>query len=581
MHRFALLALLLVSFLPPSLAQQAAPAPAGDASAVALHKACEDGDLNQVKTLLDQGAPIDGPSGKYGFTPLIAAAADGHLEVLNYLIQKQAKLDTSDKEGSTPLLHACWEDKTDCALALINAGAHVNYASNANRTPLMYASMKGNDAIVAALIAHQVKLDANCNQGPAVTWAASADKLSTLKLLSEAGAKLTLMPEGGAPDAYSILARAAGNNDVDMANFLLEQKVDVNTPSADGGTAIMAAADYGCTRVLERLLDQGAAIDAQDNEGNTALIWSKGINTTDALLKHHANQELKNKKGMTALLAAAEKGSLDRVHALVDAGANVNAADPQGETALTIAGDLGSTEIVEFLKTKGAQRTDVHVIVKGAPDPSLSPGQLWALAVGAYYLQVNHMNTAVLGGGAGPNSGVKTMLKRDWGISDYNGLLKELNELRDSGHHRAYQAAGAKLDAMKDEDFDKLVADHPDDVTQIKALRASYRKWKDRSGLAWDLCRSANLINGGFESNLIARQEAWDRLMANAQVAQKNFTSWQEFSDNFLDGREIWAKTRSPKFDALAQLLLNPNDPNSPWNRSPWKTDLTATTPGN
>ena len=50
---------------------------------------------------------------------------------------------------------------------------------------------------------------------------------------------------------------------------------------------------------------------------------------------------------------------------------------------------------------------------------------------------------------------------------------------------------------------------------------------------------------------------------ANAQLAQKNFTSWQEFSDNFLDGREIWAGGRAPRFDAFAKLFLNPADPNS------------------
>ena len=62
--------------------------------------------------------------------------------------------------------------------------------------------------------------------------------------------------------------------------------------------------------------------------------------------------------------------------------------------------------------------------------------------------------------------------------------------------------------------------------------------------------------------------------MAIAKQTQDIFSSWQELSDNFLDGREIWAGARDPKFDACARLLLNPKDPNSPWNNIPWNTDL-------
>jgi ankyrin repeat protein len=573
LRRFSLAVLASGAFAVSVLAQQPAPPPADDAEA--LHKAAEDGDLAKVQALVDKGASVDAPSGPYRFTPLIGAAADGHLDVLTYLIQKGAKLDYADVQGSTPLLHACWNDKTDCALALIKAGAHVNYASNANRYPVMYAAMHGNDQIIAAIIANRGKLDANCNEGPAVTWAASADKLSTLKLLANGGAKLTLMPEGGRPDAYSILSRAAAVNDLSMVNFLLDRKVDVNTLDGDNGTALMAAASYGYTGIVDRLLEAGAAIDAQNNDGDTALMQCKGASTTQALLQHHANAELKNKKGQTALMLAALALNTDRVHALVDGGADINTADPRGETALTIAADTGGAEIVAFLKGKGAQRTDVHIIVKGDPDPSLTPAQAWALAVGAFYLQVNGMNPRTLGGGSDLRIDPKAMLKNDWSISSYADLVKELDDLRDRGHHAAFQAGGAKLDVMPEDQFNLLLSTQAAKSTEIMALRNSYRKWKERSGLAWDLCRSANIINSAYAAGLISRQEAWDRLLANAKTAQKNFSSWQELSDNFLDGREIWANTRAPRFEALATLLLNPSDPNSPWNQNPWTTDLT------
>jgi len=514
-------------------------------NAVALYQACVKDDLSEVKNLIGSGAPVDGQVGKYAFTPLIGAADKAHLDVLQYLIDYRAKLDIPDKQGSTPLLHACWTEHVDCALALIDAGADVNLASQYGRTPLMYAVMKGNDRIVQDLIDHKVNLNANCNQGTALQWAAANNQLSTVKLLAAAGANPNLLPVGGGSHTYSVLGCAATNNNLEMIDCLLGLKTDVNSRGTDGSTPLMAAAYYGRSEAIERLLDNGANID------------------------------LKDKYGRTALMLACVAKQADCIRTLVDRRANLDIADAQGETALAIAGDNGEVDIVELLKNKGAQRTDVHIIAKSEPSQPLSSAHAWALSVGMIYTQKDRANPKILGGGYSAEGG-RSMLQEGWNIHDKASLLRELDELRDKGHHSLYQAEGAKLVQMSDDQFNQFLAAHTDKTVEIKAMRASYLKWKDRSGLAWDICRSANLVNTGFAVHYLNEQEAWDRLMAIARQAQSNFSSWQEMSDNFLDGREIWANQRDPRFDACAKLLLNPQEPNSPWNQNPWKTDLSA-----
>ncbi len=168
------------------------------------------------------------------------------------------------------------------------------------------------------------------------------------------------------------------------------------------------------------------------------------------------------------------------------------------------------------------------------------------------------------------------MLKRDWEVGDKADLLKELDDLRDNGHHAAYQKSGAELAKMTDAEFAKALTDHPDDAPKMPALRSSYLKWKDRTGLAWDLCRAANVANAGYAAGYLSEQESWDRLMEIARLAQKNFASWRELSDNFLDGREIWSGQRDPNFAACSQLLLDPKESNSPWNKSAWATELSG-----
>jgi len=537
----ALAVILALTATPLPADDAGTPLPTDDPKAVELYRACDKGAVADVRELVASGAPVDGQVGRYRYTPLIAVACDSHLEVLKFLIDCHANVNLPDSQGSTALLHACWEDHAPCALALIDGGADVNLASEYGRTPLMYAAFKGDDTIIQALIAHHVKLDATCDDGSAITWAANSNHLSTVKLLGDAGANPNLLPSH--PGAITALGGAAKNNNPDMIDYLLGLKADVNAVDGEGQTALFVAANWRRTEAALRLIAAGA------------------------------NPNVKNKEGRTALMQACVRAQLDIARALADAKADLDATDKQGETALALAGDTGETAIVQMLKDHGAKKTDLFIIPKGPDGYGLTEAKAWALAVGAIYCQRDSANPRVLGGNR-MREDAQSMLQRDWGITDDDSLLKEVAHLRDQGHHAKYLAEGAKLDQMSDDDFEKLVDAHEDKESTIRGLRSSYRKWKDRTGLAWDLCRAANLVSNGLAANYLDAQQAWDQLMLIAKEAQGSFGSWQELSDNFLDGREIWANTRDPRFEACAQLLLNPKDPNSPWNKVPWSTPL-------
>jgi hypothetical protein len=330
-----------------------------------------------------------------------------------------------------------------------------------------------------------------------------------------------------------------------MLNLLLAAKADPNEHDNTGTTALMAAADWRRDECVSRLVEAGADINAKNNFGNTAL------------------------------LKAADRGDEAMVRLLLDKGADPNIADSRGETALTISGERGNTEIVEVLKEKGATRTDIHVIAKDDPVSPVPPAREWALAVGAIYTQRAGLDTKVLGSNEGPDP-AKTMLKRDWGITDKETLMSRLDSLIITGHRATLQKDGAAYAAMSDEDFEKLTTGQPQKAGSMKALRACYQKWKERTGLAWDMCRAVNVINSSFAAKFITEDEAWTQLMRVARVTQPAFSSWQEMSDNFLDAREVWSNGRDPKFEACSKVLLNSADPNSPWTINSWNTSLAA-----
>jgi ankyrin repeat protein len=87
------------------------------------------------------------------------------------------------------------------------------------------------------------------------------------------------------------LLLAAGEDRLDVVRYLLDQGADVNAREQDGHTAITEAAFYGNTSVIKELLIRGADVNAITGEG-TALdiaLKSNSVTVID-LLKHYGGK---------------------------------------------------------------------------------------------------------------------------------------------------------------------------------------------------------------------------------------------------------------------------------------------------
>jgi len=97
-----------------------------------------------VKALLEKhaangkGGYLDDASDD-GITPLIAAASEGHLEVVQLLVGAKASIDAKDKDQTTPLMAAAARGHLDVAKELLTAGAAVNEQNADGHTALMFA----------------------------------------------------------------------------------------------------------------------------------------------------------------------------------------------------------------------------------------------------------------------------------------------------------------------------------------------------------------------------------------------------------------------------------------------------------
>ena len=125
-----------------------------------------------------------------------------------------------------------------------------------------------------------------------------------------------LIKEGADPNAKdanggTILMDLCHFPDIAVARFLLHHGATVNEPrSSKGRTPLMVACAYWCgVDMVKLLVENGAAINAQSQDGTTALMLAAQFEKLDVvnyLLEHGADAGKKNSAGKTALDLARE-----------------------------------------------------------------------------------------------------------------------------------------------------------------------------------------------------------------------------------------------------------------------------------
>jgi ankyrin repeat protein len=111
---------------------------------------------------------------------------------------------------------------------------------------------------------------------------------------------------------------------------MMASNYDATLSLLNEGANIHDAAEYGRTAVVQLLLEAGAAVDAVDEEDNTALhlaAWNGHTPVVQLLLDAQASVNAAGNERATALHYAAYDGHIEVVQLLLEAGAAVNAAD--------------------------------------------------------------------------------------------------------------------------------------------------------------------------------------------------------------------------------------------------------------
>lgn len=115
-----------------------------------LMKAASDNDIELMEKLLQEGADIHEKDSE-GSTALHWAVFDGQYEAAKFLLEKGADPNTVDVYDSTPLITALFMDDAELVALLLEYGAVPSYVDSDGFIAYDYAVENGNEEIIKLL----------------------------------------------------------------------------------------------------------------------------------------------------------------------------------------------------------------------------------------------------------------------------------------------------------------------------------------------------------------------------------------------------------------------------------------------
>ncbi len=291
-----------------------------DAGPPVIITAAEAGDIAVLRGLLDVEPKLlhwhggDFDLGTFSVdTPLAAAAANGHVEAVRFLLERGARPFKKPYHPCSALLRAC-------------ANGHLE--------------------VVELLLAHGVPAEPPPNTQRKLDDIQEDETVSPKRLLA-------MVREEFLDDAPTPLEEAAKHNHPAIVKLLLAHGADPFHAQAISGM-IPFHWSYHFPEVMEVFLDAGVPIDVRDKFGKTALHQAAIFGTMlDSLRKQGMSEDDE--------FMVEPKRYRKAVERLIERGADINARDDRGETPFHLACHDGSREYLQYFLDHGADpdiRTD-------------------------------------------------------------------------------------------------------------------------------------------------------------------------------------------------------------------------------
>lgn len=368
--------------------------------------ASENGDIETVRQLLANGADANAMGPNSG--ALHCAVANGHREIVTLLLDNGSNPNTADNQSYYPIHLAAAYKHINIVRDLIDRGAKLDVATSSGGTVLHVAAANNFHEIMDIAQIKNMPLEAKDHeQKTALNVAASFGNYAIGWRLVDARADVDTKDDFGFTPLLNVLLRlgqakvehweSEGTNSGVYVKYEIKngcfRYIKPYKGGADEMGRVLSMMDqydisgYGwgpakhrnyveCVYLAQYLIEKGADVNAQGNNGNTPMIMACSVGEPEvmtALAKKGASFDTKNNEGIAALHFIARSKRLDGLKAFLklNPAQDINLGDANGWTAGHYLADIGGHP--EMAK----------ILVKAGLDTAIgSTGDLGPLAAG-------------------------------------------------------------------------------------------------------------------------------------------------------------------------------------------------------
>ena len=293
------------------------------------------GNVTMLKMLVAKGADINGVS-EDGTTTLMAAASEGRVEAVNYLLEQGCPLTQRNKNGDLSALDiAVTQSRLDVVKAILDSPN--------------YKLTFGDDCSYAWRAVDNVTID----------------NRDVCRYIYE-------RTGGPADNGARILHWAVTEGRSQLLKFLIDQGIDMKTPNSDGWSAFHAAVMIGQLSIAGDILNTGFDINYAGHQSRTALhqaIASNQPESVEFLVSHHPKMNIRDEDLQLPIHIAIDRGSTDALQDLPLSAEDFNSNDFGGQSLVSFAAGSGDNKLLRILlekegKLEEPRKSSLHQAIK-------------------------------------------------------------------------------------------------------------------------------------------------------------------------------------------------------------------------
>lgn len=332
---------------------------------------------------------LDDKSGIYskndrGESPLTIGIDHG-IPVLEWLINDE-NINYKNNDGDTPIIIAIREDaKPEIITFLIDKGAKINTRNKNGWTPLHEAVILGNGNIISILNQNEADFFSINNNGENAfdlvfdRGVEYTENIVTSELVdlrnSRENTPLFYAIDRGSPDIVQVLLdkgadinasnvngetplhQAITTDNIVISNMLISRGSNIEAKDKQDNTPLHHCVFWNASETARLLVDNGALIDSKNRSGRTPLheaVLSEDRGIVTFFIRKGSNLNSRDNNGQTPLYYAVKNNQFDILSTLIDAGADVSLRDRQGNTILHAAALGEHKEAAQILISKNS-----------------------------------------------------------------------------------------------------------------------------------------------------------------------------------------------------------------------------------